>query len=61
MIPPRSFFTCAPARDKSIRPEKRCLSAAMVRPMSLMVSASISLIIAEMACAASTSDIFFGR
>lgn len=59
--PPRSFFTCAPALPKSICPAKRCLSAAMVRPMSLSVSASISLIKVEIACAASRSDICFGR
>jgi hypothetical protein len=59
--PPRSFFTCAPALPKSICPAKRCLSAAMVRPMSLSVAASSSLISAEIAEAASKSDICFGK
>ena len=59
--PPKSFFTCEPALPKSICPAKRCFSAAMVRPMSLSVSASISLIKAEMAWAASMSDIRLGR
>jgi hypothetical protein len=59
--PPSSFFTSAPALPKSICPAKRCLSAAMVRPMSLSVAASSSLISAEIASPASTSDICFGR
>src|SRR5262249_6309104 len=54
--PASSFFTIALALEKSIRPAKRSLSAAMVRPMSLSVAASSSLISAEMASPASMSD-----
>ncbi len=59
--PASSFFTSAPALEKSICPEKRCLSAAMVRPMSFSVSASRSLMSAEMASAASRSDMRLGK
>ena len=58
---PSSFFTIAPALEKSIRPEKRSFSAAMVRPMSLSVAASSSLISEEIAEAASISDMRLGR
>jgi hypothetical protein len=56
-----SFFTIALALEKSIRPAKRSLSAVMVRPMSLSVAASSSLMSAEMAWPASRSERCCGR
>ena len=59
--PASSFFTMALALPKSICPEKRSLSAAMVRPMSLRVAASSSLMSDEIASPASISDNCCGR
>jgi len=59
--PASSLFTSALALEKSMRPEKRSLSAAMVRPISFSVAASSSLISAEMASPASRSDKCLGR
>ena len=59
--PPSSFFTIALALEKSICPANRSLSAVMVRPMSLSVAASSSLISEEIAEAASMSDMCLGR
>ena len=58
--PASSFFTMALALLKSMCPAKRSFSAAMVRPMSLIVAASSSLISPEMASPASISDKCFG-
>ena len=59
--PANSFFTMALALPKSMRPANRSLSAVMVRPMSLRVAASSSLISAEMASPASMSESCCGK